>query len=359
MFPAGDDAVVPARVLGTRAGRGHLRPGAVIRLRAEWNATARRFELTGGGFRLALPTALGSGPFALRAGQSVQVRILTVTPQLKVQFVSEPVGPAPASDGRLGVPAPLDLSDPRIEAVVRVLIAGGRSLEPQAVAFLAARLERGLSIAARLRRARGAVELTERGLTDFRRSSIGELLGWLAGVHGPETGGREDDQPRGTPYGARGRTPTSGLGPYLRRAVDYPDHPVQLFNYLAGSGDLHWIVAPIGASALSGVEDRREPRQVEVTGILRVGVDRSDRRPRKATLSVSVAGGSWWFYWRLDQGTPVLESAESIDGAPQIPSRLLERSGGTVHTISDVPGPGDGFDAAVPGIDDARFDGYG
>ncbi|MCG8477585.1 MAG: hypothetical protein MI724_00685, partial [Spirochaetales bacterium] len=304
--------------------------------------------------RIAVPVRSG-----FRVGKTIHVTVLAVTPSLRLKRVYPNVSAAAtaasaASDDAVA-PVGRTLIDRFLHAhrlfgtpgsyeLVRALVASERHLAPESVHHLttlfALLTRRADDEPHRPRRraalARALVELHDRSIAISEPATPAQidLVRWL--VDGSESGhgdNRGDSQRRES----RTRGTAGDLSAYLNRATGTPDHPLQLFNALATTGDLHWIVIPIGATSGSGLSEAR------VEGTLKLAVSRATGAVEGALLTVTSGRGRWRFSWRLDNGQPTLYRATGDEGAPSIPEALLARLGVTRHTGRVAHDGDDGF----------------
>jgi hypothetical protein len=353
----------------------------VLSLRVVSDSSGGGHRLEGHGIRLNPSPAL----LADRTlGEVVRVRVVSVSPHLELEALPGKSGGVAAGKGasfliggdggdgalsaagtgtvgpRLGegtVAALLNrLNVARIpfsDSLVSVILNSQRVLSPRLIAAISRRMEhwaalvprRGRGAFAIRRRARALLESADRGMDGIGgEGDLEDLLSLLAGWSS-ESSFSEDEADGDRSATLSGEEPprANDLAAYLTRATDDPWDPLQLFNHLRSTGDLHWIVLPVGART----------EQSRTTGSLRVGLDRVGGTPRRATLGLSHSSGSWWFSWEIADGGVVLRSAQAVEGAPEIPVALLARLGGTRHTVTEGFPSGDGFSAVattVPGL---------
>jgi hypothetical protein len=360
-----------AEQVGTRSLMGRLRPGAVLPFHVVSDSSGDGLFLEGHGLRVKpLPSALGG----VSSGDVVRLRVRSIAPRVTLELVhtgtfADAASQGPRADGFLpgwttrsgtGDSALAQLLQrldvarlPFASHLISVVLNSQRLLSPQLIRVISRRMERWMSTDPHggrrafvvRRRARALLETVDRGMDEgLDDSGFEELLALLSGLS--DTGGsfREESR-RDTVSQGRGDEEyrAEDLASYLTRSTDDPGDPLQLFNYLATTGELHWIVVPL-AAGWSGFR---------TSGTLRIGIDRVSGRPECATLGLGQTSGSWWFSWEITDGRPLLRTAQPVDGAPEIPGTLLARLGGTRHTVTQGHPSGDGFTAVardVPGL---------
>ncbi|MFO8043977.1 MAG: hypothetical protein R6U25_12300 [Alkalispirochaeta sp.] len=338
----------PARLVGGRTTAASLRSGAVVTLRTEFSSFTGRLELVGPTMRLAPTTSV-----EIPVGTTVRLLVVATTPQLRLKLLPDSLpltttGDSGSSSGSRHAMSALGLNrSVGVEELVRALINSHRELSPELVRRLAGRIGQDLPQRLRQRRARVLVELADREMEPDGESDSGEELislltdgRWSSGGHGDRR------QPGERPASHQRLT---SLQSFLSRATATPSHSLQLFNYLRSTGDLHWVVVPVGA------------RQSEssTTGTLRVGIDRRNQTPKEATLALSVGSGVWWFSWKMGADGARLSAWEVEGDAPQIPESLLARMGGRRHTNSNRYQNGDGFSGTSSEVNKLGVDEYG
>ncbi|MEX2443697.1 MAG: hypothetical protein WD492_08845 [Alkalispirochaeta sp.] len=334
--------------MGGRTTAASLRPGAIVTLRTAVSSLTGRLEFIGRNLQLVPVTKVNIPP-----GKSVRLLVLSTTPQLRLKLLPDSL-PAGLSVGRTSSSPARQILNAlglhRIDGadeVVRALINSQRELSPEMVRMLSIRLGRDLSDRSRHRRARVVVELADREIDlDKEEDHRGGLIP-------PFTDGRWDGDGRSGNYrsrkGSTDHKQSTRLRAYLSRTTSSPSHALQLFNHLKSSGDLHWVVIPIGA--------RRA--KYATNGTLRVGIDQTDHTPREATLALGVGSGVWWFSWTIGNGSVRLVSCETDKDAPRIPESLLARISGRGHTNTDQYKNGDGFSGTSSEVNKLGVDEYG
>lgn len=156
---------------------------------------------------------------------------------------------------------------------------------------------------------------------------------------------------------------TSSIGAVLTRAVNEADHPLQLLNALAGAGDLHWVVVPIGATYVA--QKSAETPSASADATLSVAISRATAAPVAARLdarrsdwdggqgTVRVRWQRGRQQWDLVGAEVVLDDGRTVSA----PDALLARLGLPRHT-GDITG--DGAPAAdVGGLWVRTVDQYG
>ncbi len=354
--PGASDSGILARFVGGSGGKHLLRPGASLAFRVESLGDETAVLVHRSGLRIAVSSVSG-----VTVGKTVHGTVLATTPSLRFKLgfpntadagSSRSAAAVPedavAPDGRTLIDRFLDahrLSGvPGVRELARAIIASHRHLAPGSMHHLTAlfalltsrthgepqRPER------RARLARAAVELHDRSIevSDPATPSEIDLIGWLV-----DGSGRGRGRSRGDGQRRESRSPGAvhDLSAYLSRATDTPDHPLQLFNALATTGDHHWVVIPIGATSGS------ETSEARVEGTLKLAVSRTSGAVEGALLTVARGGGQWRFSWRPDRGQFTLSRATGDDGAPPIPEALLARLGVTRHTDRVAQDGDDGF----------------
>ena len=352
--PGAPDSGIFARFVGGSGGKHLLRPGASLELRVESLADGTAILVHRSGLRIAVPA-----PSGLEAGQTIHVAVLALSPSLRLRRIVPTVTAlgATVSTGTTAedatLPAGRTLIDRFLDAyrlaetpgardLVRAFVASHRHLVPESVhrvaalfALLARRFhDESLRSRRRAALARASVELHDRSIkiSDPATAAEIDLAAWL--VDGPGRGPGDGDNRRRE---SRARGTAGDLSAYLSRATHTPDHPLQLFNTLATTGDLHWIVIPIGATSGRG------PSEARVEGTLKLALSRSAGAVEGARLTVTRGDRRWCFAWRFDDGRPVLSRATGDGGASPIPEALLARLGVTRHTDRVTSEGDDGF----------------
>lgn len=338
----------PARLVGGRTTAASLRSGAVVTLRTELSTLTGRLELTGPTMRLAPTTSV-----EIPVGTTVRLLVVATTPQLRLKLLPDSVpsalmSNAASSSGARHAVSALGLNHGGgVEELVRALINSQRELSPELVRRLAERIGQDVPQRLRKRRARALVELADREMdtdedSDYEHQLISLLSDgrWSSGGRGD----RREHRDRSAP-----RQPLTSLQTFLRRATPAPGHALQLFNHLRSTGDLQWVVVPVGA------------RQSEAStiGTLRVGIDHLNHTPKAATLALGVGLGVWWFSWEIGGDGARLTAWEAAGDAPQIPESLLARMGGRGHTGINRYQNGDGFSGTSSEVNKLGVDEYG
>lgn len=344
-----------ARLVAGRLAARKLRPGQILTLRVAHSSLTGRTELRGHGVKLGVASGT-----PLPEGKTLQFRVLKLQPAITLKLLSasspaEAGGPAGAQQpaalqsllARLGLPDGMPQ-----QALAEVLLQSRRALDPALIRSLSAHL-RGDSPARMRREARASVERADRGMDPEARPGAGtggEELAALLLDRWPQRDGHNPgpDSDDGDDPGSSAKS----IEAYLRRATAAPDHPLQLFNALRGSGNLHWILVPLGAQQGSA----------RVQGSLKLGLDPVTLRPVAAQLSVQRPAGLWRLWWdqaKAGGSSMVLSAWTSEDPADPVPEALLARIGRTGHTGVVEPEQGDGFVSEMNSTGTIGFEGYG
>jgi len=232
----------------------------------------------------------------------------------------------------------LGVSDgPVVRGLFSAFFASGRPVDP---ALFRRALEQSKVLTSRGGRGtagdtRASLELSDRELTVdlFDTDDLARLIGAFSGYDGGSGTRDGSHRPVSPESGASGETE---LRRFLNRTADRVTDPLQLYNALRPrSGDLHWTVIPIHATAGA---DR-------LSAVMKLGVDPATGRTREVVMSVSYSGGRAWFRWNT--AGPVKLVAAGRDDGEDLPQELLARLGGTGHTESATAGDGFSLDTAA------------
>jgi hypothetical protein len=365
----------PADQAGAPSSTVSFRPGTLLSFRVVSDSSGDSSYLEGHGIRVNPPPSVLADT---SPGDAVRLRVVAVSPRLILEALAEvPAGRAGGVGGESpgaslstlsgdsfsrgwSIPPPgseeagrtlldrLDVSRlPFSSTLVSVILNSQRILAPRLIGALSRRMERWMSTPSKgpggpfsiRRRARALLEIADRGMEEGAGSDdFEELLALLSGLSDGSGVSRDNRGGEGRRRGSRDEGfRVVDLAAYLTRGTREPEDPLQLFNHLSSTGDLHWIIVPV--AAVSGGS--------RTAGSLRVGIDRVGGFPRSATLELSCAPGTWWFSWKIVAGLPTLETAQAVDGAPEMPATLLARLGGTRHTVTQGFPSGDGFSAVA------------
>lgn len=349
------DSGVLARLVDGKRGSHILRPGASLTFRVESHGDQTVGLVHRNGLRIAVPVGAD-----LRIGETVRFTVLASKPSLLLTRIYRETTTAGTGRDTMSSAVDIDssrtlvdrfldqerLSDvPGARELARALIASHRHLAPESMhrltslfALLTRRThDDSERPGARNRLARAVVELRDRSIevSDPTTSAESDLVAWLSDA--PHDRPRDDRRGEQRPRKPAIRGSADDLPSYLHRATDAPDHPLQLFNALKTTGDLHWIVIPIGATAGSGVAEAR------VEGTLKLAVSQASGSVEGASLAVGRGERRWRFSWHLKGGHLRLCRATVDHGAQPIPETLLARLGVTRHTGRVASEGDDGF----------------
>ncbi|TVR69766.1 MAG: hypothetical protein EA427_07170 [Spirochaetaceae bacterium] len=333
-------------------------PGDVLRMtvfRGDRSAGAKGVPVLRGEGITLRSEALEAFP----AGTRLTVRVVSGEPALKLEVISvvkpDTVGTVPGT-ALTGV-------EPAEELLSRIFASAGRNPESTMVHHLLSAytrlygaLDREHSLPRKLKRMRALLELLDRSIEPRTRSTsrrgrvssggqglpgnpeerpMENLLEWFGGSpagekrgHGDSHSGRPDEE----------RDDSGDFGRYVRRAASAPDHPLQLYNALAPSGEIHWVVVPLRGT-MAGPGGKTEADEPSVEAVLKVGWHVAWRRPVGAVLSVRRDSGTlWWFRWAEKRVGPALTmelvdaGSEGNDRDAPVDPKLLARLGFTGHT---------------------------
>lgn len=361
-----------------------VRVGDVLHLQSSIDFATGTVTLRGRGI-----VVKASLPEGFPTESPLSLRVVALKPSVRLELLpAESPGPLrsslpPTISPQNVLPTPALQSSPRdflIETLLRSLSSARTAAQPALVNHAAVLYRRyfGEPETDRrgrvlLRRARGVLELADRrmeprlerdspgGDGDPERSrQLDHLLHWFAGGGGVEE--RERREERGRSFGASRRDENTGavsLGDYLCRAVETPDHLLQLFNALAPGEAIHWVVVPIrGWKEVRDSVDDDESEANSLEAVLKIAWHRQKRSPVEAILSVRRSEDDhWWFRWRIDkEGTATTVHLIGSGGEKSaVNEELLARLGYTGHTGQEEKRvSGDGFtlqpaDPAPPG----------
>lgn len=156
----------------------------------------------------------------------------------------------------------------RLLEIVTTLLRSGRPLDAKLVRRL---------IRVPERRRRSALEWFDRGFPEdnFEQEGISIWQHGFTGTRERRRRERNSDEKDGT-KGDGSVVSADSTRDYLTRTAEIPDSPLQLFNHISGTSDLHWIVIPV----------RMNRGENSVEGVIRAGVSRSDGKARSIHLDV-------------------------------------------------------------------------
>ncbi len=186
--------------------------------------------------------------------------------------------------------------------IAAALIRSGRPLDGAVVRRTVKRFQSHLKDNSN-ETARAAVEAEERG---FAGDTEQALSLWWGGSDDGSTGqrfaknrAREDSGPA-----------IDDVRTYLLRTVKTPDHPLQLYNCLKTSAEVHWVVIPVQLS--------RNGRTLD--GVVRVGISPLTGTAQVIALSARHSGGTVWIRISLPQRRIHL----NLEGVNKIRAREFE-----------------------------------
>lgn len=312
-----------------------LRAGDSVRLIVSEKTPDGSVVLRGHGIRAVAESRPGWIP-----GKALTFRVAARGSSLELELVSGGErSPVTSHSPGTSQPQASPAVSPVLDALARALAASGIEPESRLVQHVIQLYQQRYgdsrpkeSRATILPRMRALLEAADRGL-----DPDDALLQCLTGYppHGDHPGhdtSRDPDDNEDT-------SESISLETYLNRAVKKPDHLLQLHNALAPSGDVHWIVVPVSATA-RGVHCG-DGSGTAVDAVLKVCYHKERKVPVEAVLSARRPDGdNLWFRW-VFRGTEnrrgmTVELIDAVVGEDlhgnNVFYHLLARLGYTGHT---------------------------